>query len=101
MADPVHQGGTSQPRPWLTEGQQQMLQGVFAGLANKEIAARLGVTEGAVKASLQQLFQRTQVRTRSLLVRIALESSLGTLRGEITLTCGVATDPMTTISCPL
>jgi DNA-binding NarL/FixJ family response regulator len=59
-----------------------VLQGVFEGLANKEIAARLGVTEGVVKATLQQLFQRTQVRTRSQLVRIALEGSLGTLRGR-------------------
>ena len=59
-----------------------MLQGVFEALANKQIAARLGVTEGAVMASLQQLFQKTQVRTRSRLVRIALEGSLGTLRGR-------------------
>jgi two-component system, NarL family, nitrate/nitrite response regulator NarL len=59
-----------------------VLQGVFEGLANKEIAARLGVTEGVVKATLQQLFQKTQVRTRSQLVRIALEGSLGTLRGR-------------------
>lgn len=60
----------------------QVLQSVFEGLANKEIAARLGVTEGVVKATLQQLFQKTQVRTRSQLVRIALEGSLGTLRGR-------------------
>lgn len=59
-----------------------MLQSVFEGLANKEIAARLGVTEGVVKATLQQLFQKTQVRTRRQLVRIALEGSLGTLRGR-------------------
>jgi len=39
----------------------RLVKGVFEGLANKEIAARLGVTEGAVKASLQQLFQKTQV----------------------------------------
>ena len=60
-----------------------MHQGVFEGLANKEIAARLGVTEGAVKASLQQLFQKTQARTCSQLVRIELEGPLGTLRGAI------------------
>jgi DNA-binding NarL/FixJ family response regulator len=59
-----------------------MLQRVFEGLANQETASRLGVTEGAVKASLQQLFQKTQVRTRSQLVRIAVEGSLGTLRGR-------------------
>ena len=64
----------------LTTREQQVLQGVFEGLANKEIAAQLGATESAVKATLQQLFQKTGVRTRSQLVRIALERSLGTSR---------------------
>jgi DNA-binding NarL/FixJ family response regulator len=64
----------------LTTREQQVLQGVFEGLTNKEIAAQLSVTESAVKATLQQLFQKTGVRTRSQLVRIALERSLGTSR---------------------
>ena len=57
-----------------------MLQGLFEGLTNKGIAAQPGVSESAVKATLQQLFQKTHVRTRSQLVRIALEASLGTTR---------------------
>ena len=71
--------------PW-TEREQQVLQGIFEGLANKEIGAKLGVSESAVKATLQQLFQKTGVRTRSQLVRIALESSWfdGTSRSEST-----------------
>jgi two-component system, NarL family, nitrate/nitrite response regulator NarL len=60
--------------PW-TERERQVLQGIFEGLANKEIGAKLGVSESAVKATLQQLFQKTGVRTRSQLVRVALESS--------------------------
>src|SRR5260370_35586097 len=67
-------------RQVLTEREQQVLQGVFEGLTNKEIAAQLGVTESAVKGTLQQLFQKSGVRTRSQLVRIALERSLGTSR---------------------
>jgi DNA-binding NarL/FixJ family response regulator len=59
--------------PW-TEREQQVLHGIFEGLANKEIGAKLGVSESAVKATLQQLFQKTGVRTRSQLVRVALES---------------------------
>jgi two-component system, NarL family, nitrate/nitrite response regulator NarL len=43
------------------------------GLTNKEIASRLGVSESVVKNTLQQLFGKTEVRTRSQLVRIALE----------------------------
>ena len=50
-----------------------MLKGVFEGLTNKEIAARLAISESYVKAVLQQLFAKTGVRTRSQLVRVALE----------------------------
>lgn len=57
----------------FTERDREVLRAVFEGLANKEIAERLTVSESAVKASLQQLFSKTGVRTRSQLVRIALE----------------------------
>jgi DNA-binding NarL/FixJ family response regulator len=59
-------------RPF-TAREQQVLSCVFEGLANKEIAARIGVSESSVKATLQQLFSKTGVRTRSQLVRIVLE----------------------------
>jgi two-component system, NarL family, nitrate/nitrite response regulator NarL len=68
-------GGTS-PKPSsqeLTEREQAVLQGVFEGLTNKEIGAKLAISESSVKAVLQQLFDKTGVRTRSQLVRIALE----------------------------
>jgi DNA-binding NarL/FixJ family response regulator len=80
MADEVEHSEEAAPAPMLTEREQQVLRGVFEGLANKEIANRLGITEGGVKSCLQQLFQKTQVRTRSQLVRIALEGSLGPAR---------------------
>ena len=57
----------------FTEREQQVLSCVFEGLANKEIAARIGGSESSVKATLQQLFSKTGVRTRSQLVRIILE----------------------------
>ncbi|MGA7755145.1 MAG: response regulator transcription factor [Candidatus Sulfotelmatobacter sp.] len=57
----------------FTERERQVLSCVFEGLANKEIAARIGVSESSVKATLQQLFSKTGVRTRSQLVRIVLE----------------------------
>jgi two-component system, NarL family, nitrate/nitrite response regulator NarL len=62
-------GGTRQ----FTERERQVLSFVFEGLANKEIGARIGVSEGSVKSTLQQLFSKTGVRTRSQLVRIVLE----------------------------
>lgn len=64
----------------LTAREREVLQSLLEGLTNKEIAGRLGVSESAIKATLQQLFQKTRVRTRSQLVRIALESSLGPTR---------------------
>ncbi|HXW16237.1 MAG TPA: response regulator transcription factor [Terriglobia bacterium] len=67
-----HPQGPNQPKPF-TERENQVLQGVFEGLSNKEIGARLNISESSVKAALQQLFQKTGVRTRSQLVRIALE----------------------------
>lgn len=61
---------TSQP---LNERERAVLKGVFEGLTNKEIAGKLQISEGSVKAVMQQLFDKTGVRTRSQLVRIALE----------------------------
>jgi two-component system, NarL family, nitrate/nitrite response regulator NarL len=61
------------PSRLFTPREQQVLSGVFEGLANKEIAGRIGVSESSVKATLQQLFSKTGVRTRSQLVRIVLE----------------------------
>jgi DNA-binding CsgD family transcriptional regulator len=64
------------PHKQLTRREQQVLCDVADGLTNKEIAARVGVSEGAVKATLQQLFRKTHVRTRARLVRIAIEDEL-------------------------
>jgi two-component system sensor kinase FixL len=50
-----------------------VLQLLVQGLANKEIASRLEISESVVKNTLQQLFSKTGVRTRSQLVRVAME----------------------------
>lgn len=78
LADAVDRSEYQGSGKSLTKREQQVLRSVFEGLTNKEIAVQLDVTESAVKATLQQLFQKTGVRTRSQLVRIALERSLGT-----------------------
>ena len=57
----------------LTEREKQILRFLIEGLANKEIAAGLKISESAVKAAMQTLFSKTGVRTRSQLVRVALE----------------------------
>jgi DNA-binding NarL/FixJ family response regulator len=70
---PGRKARAAEERSRLTEREGEVLRGVFDGLANKEIASRLGVSKSSVKAVLQQLFHKTGVRTRSQLVRIALE----------------------------
>ncbi|HZU31750.1 MAG TPA: LuxR C-terminal-related transcriptional regulator [Candidatus Angelobacter sp.] len=60
-------------RSALNDRETEVLRFVVQGLANKEIAARMGVSESTVKNTLQQLFAKTGVRTRSQLVRVALE----------------------------
>jgi DNA-binding NarL/FixJ family response regulator len=63
----------------FTDRERQVLSYVFEGFANKEIAQRIGVSESSVKATLQQLFSKTGVRTRSQLVRVVLEQHKGQL----------------------
>jgi DNA-binding NarL/FixJ family response regulator len=67
-------GGPSGTRPaGLTIREKSVLSLVFEGLSNKEIAERIQISESAVKSCLQHLFTKTGVRTRSQLVRVALE----------------------------
>jgi two-component system, LuxR family, sensor kinase FixL len=62
-----------QERTPLNNRESDVLRLVVQGFANKEIASHLNVSESAVKNTLQQLFAKTEVRTRSQLVRVALE----------------------------
>lgn len=71
--DYEHPHAETNRRVKFTERDRIVLRGVFDGMANKEIAEKLNVSESAIKASLQQLFSKTGVRTRSQLVRVALE----------------------------
>src|SRR5579863_9481243 len=63
----------SPERAQLTSRELDALRLVVQGLANKEIASRMEISESAVKNTLQQLFAKTDVRTRGQLVRVALE----------------------------
>jgi PAS domain S-box-containing protein len=62
-----------QERTALNNRESEVLRLLVQGLANKEIASRLNVSESVVKNTLQHLFAKTEVRTRSQLVRVALE----------------------------
>ena len=60
-------------RAALTDREFDVLRFLVQGFGNKEIATRMEISESTVKNTLQQLFAKTNVRTRAQLVRVALE----------------------------
>jgi two-component system, NarL family, nitrate/nitrite response regulator NarL len=68
----AHDEQAEHQRP-LTSRQREVMRGILDGLANKEIAWKLRVSESSIKAAIQELFHKAGVRTRSQLVRIAIE----------------------------
>ncbi|VXB16981.1 response regulator [Nocardioides sp. AX2bis] len=57
--------GATTPRPVLSSREREVLDLVAAGLANKQIARRLGITERTVKGHLTSAFQRIGVVDRT------------------------------------
>jgi two-component system nitrate/nitrite response regulator NarL len=57
----------------LTDRDKTVMRGILQGLTNREIAAKLLISEGAVKASVRHVCEKLSVRTRSQLVKVALE----------------------------
>ena len=72
-AKPDQRDAEESPSPVFNDRQRKVLRFVLEGLSNKQIAWRLQISESYVKAILQGLFQRTGVRTRGQLVRVAFE----------------------------
>jgi two-component system, NarL family, nitrate/nitrite response regulator NarL len=62
-----------QARIPLNSRESEVIKLLVQGMTNKEIEASLNVSESVVKNTLQQLFAKTEVRTRGQLVRVALE----------------------------
>jgi two-component system nitrate/nitrite response regulator NarL len=60
-------------RPSLTDRDKTVMRSVLQGLTNREIAGRINVSEGAVKASFRHVCQKLGVRTRIQLVKVTLE----------------------------
>ncbi|MBN9658839.1 MAG: response regulator transcription factor [Acidobacteria bacterium] len=59
--------------PTLSDRELVVVRFLLRGLANKEIGDRIGLSESSVKSVLRGLFDKLGVRTRSQLVKIALE----------------------------
>jgi DNA-binding NarL/FixJ family response regulator len=60
--------------PRLEEREREVLRGIVGGLTNKKIGSAMGLSESTVKNTVQKLFLKIGVKTRSQLVRAALEA---------------------------
>src|SRR6266853_1105980 len=72
-APPSEKHSGRPPHQQLSDRERRVLNHILEGLTNKQIADRLDISESSVKAALQQLFDKAGVRTRSQLVRVAIE----------------------------
>jgi DNA-binding NarL/FixJ family response regulator len=59
----------------ISEREDRILHGISEGLTNRRIAEGLGISEGAVKATLHRLYAKTQTRTRAQLLRMMLHKA--------------------------
>jgi DNA-binding CsgD family transcriptional regulator len=68
---PEEAGPSALLAPTLTSRQSEVLRLVRLGHSNKEIAARLGISEQAAKAQVSKLLRRFRVHNRAALVAMA------------------------------
>jgi DNA-binding NarL/FixJ family response regulator len=65
----------------MEERERDVLLGILAGLTNRKIGQGIGLSESAVKNVVQRLFGKAGVKTRSQLVRAAMDGSLTAANG--------------------
>jgi len=65
--------GEQQTSQQLSRRERTVLKAVVDGLTNHQIAVKLQIPESSVKYVIRRLFEKAGVKTRSQLVRIALE----------------------------
>ena len=68
------EGGRERRGTLPDERERDVLAGIVGGLSNRRIGDSLGLSESQVKNVIQRLFTKSGVRTRSQLVRAALEA---------------------------
>ena len=73
-AEAMAQTGLASP---LSPRDRQLVGLVAKGLRNREIAARMGITEGTVKVYLNAIFNKLGVASRTELAAFAAEKGLG------------------------
>lgn len=66
----------------FTDRQRTVLAHVSEGWTNQQIAHNMKSTEAAVKAVMQELFRKLEVRSRAQVVRVAIEKRLIHIQGH-------------------
>ncbi len=77
VLDPIALQALRTPAPALSAREQEVLHLVAEGLANAEIAARLGITVRTVKAHISNLLQKLSLSDRTQLAIYALQRRSG------------------------
>jgi two-component system nitrate/nitrite response regulator NarL len=72
--------GSGGPPGGLTPREAELVELVSQGLRNKEMAARLGISEGTVKIHLHRIYEKLGVTSRVELANYARERGLGSAR---------------------
>jgi two-component system response regulator FixJ len=60
----------------LSRRERDVFEGVLQGLRNKQIAGKLGVSEGAIKSGRRMLMTRMQARSRVELITLAVRGGM-------------------------
>ena len=56
----------------ITGREQEIIECIYEGLSNREIARKLGISDHTVKAHLARIFRKFNVTTRSKLIALAM-----------------------------
>jgi two-component system nitrate/nitrite response regulator NarL len=75
MYRPKNFSDIAEPFAELSHREQQVITLVYDGLSNKEIANKLGVTEGTIKGHLHSIFEKLGVRSRIELIIALVDRS--------------------------
>ena len=73
---PLGEGATEAAVEQLTAREQQVLQLLARGLANKQIALQLGISEHTVKFHVSSIYARLGVSSRTEAVRLGVQQGL-------------------------
>ena len=77
-----HSRPAADPFPELTDREEEVLEFIARGQANREIGARLGISDKTVRNHVSNIFNKLQVADRPQAIIRAREAGLGRETGS-------------------